>query len=111
VGVERVVLEDHRDVAVLRREVVDDPVTDRDHPVRDLLEAGDHAERRRLAASGRSYEDEELAVLDVQREVLDGVHPSFVDLVHLFQLHVSHRVAPLGPSSDSPGVERRPGRG
>ena len=51
VWVERVVLEHHRDVPVLRRHVVDDDVVDRDLAVGDLLEPGDHAERRRLAAA------------------------------------------------------------
>ena len=31
---------------------------------------GDHAQRRRLAAAGRAEQDEELAILDVQRDVL-----------------------------------------
>ena len=42
VRVERVVLEDHRDVAVLRRELVDDLAVDQDAAAADRLEAGDH---------------------------------------------------------------------
>ncbi len=95
VRVERVVLEDHRDVAILRREVVHDALPDRDRPVADLLEARDHAQRGRLAAARRSDEDEELAVLDVEREVLHGVDPSVVELVHLFQLNVGHSRYPF----------------
>ena len=41
VRVERVVLEDHRDVAILRRDVVHDPVADLDRAVGDRLQAGD----------------------------------------------------------------------
>jgi hypothetical protein len=51
VRVERVVLEDHRDVAVFRREVVHDLVADFDRSVAYLLEARDHPQRRRLAAA------------------------------------------------------------
>jgi hypothetical protein len=51
VRVERVVLEDHRDVAVLRREVVDDPVADGDLAAGDVLQAGDHPQGGRLSAA------------------------------------------------------------
>jgi hypothetical protein len=54
VRVERVVLEHHRHVAVLRRHVVDDLAVDRDLAVGDLLEPCDHAQRRRLAAARRA---------------------------------------------------------
>ena len=37
-----------------------------------LLEAGDHAHQRRLAAAGRPEEREELALVDDQRQVVDG---------------------------------------
>ena len=106
VRVERVVLEDHRDVAVLRRQVVHDPAADRDRPVRDRLEARDHAERRRLPAAGRPDEHEELAVRDLEGEVPDRVDTAVVDLVHRLDLHVSHSVLPRR-SRDPPGVERR----
>ena len=72
VRIQRVVLEDHRDVAVGRRQLGDLAIADRDRPVRDLLEAGDHAKQRRLAAAGRPDEHHELAVLDRQVDVVDG---------------------------------------
>ena len=53
VRVQRVVLEDHRDVAVLRRDVGDVAIADQDAAVVDLFEAGEHAQRGRLAAAGR----------------------------------------------------------
>ena len=110
VRVERVVLEHHRDVPVLRREVVHDAIADRHRPVGDVLEPRDHPQRRRLAAARRADEHEELAVLDVQREVLHGVHVALVDLVDFLQLNVSHRSSPPW-SHDSPDVEGRPARG
>ena len=65
VRVERVVLEHHRDVALFRRHVVDAAVADADLARADLLEAGDHAQQRRLAASRRTDEHGERAVGDV----------------------------------------------
>ena len=72
VRVERVVLEHHRDVAVLGGEVRDVAVADADGARRDVLEAGEHAQRGGLAAAGGADEDEELAVLDVEVERVDG---------------------------------------
>ena len=71
VRVEGVVLEDHRDVAILRRQVGDVAVTDEDRTRVDLLEAGEHAERSGLAAAGGADEDHELAVGDFQVELVD----------------------------------------
>ena len=42
--------------------------------VADLLEAGDHAQCRRLAAARGTDEDEELLVLDLEVEIVDGGH-------------------------------------
>ena len=80
VRVERVALEDHRDVAFLRGQVVDDLVADPELAAADLLEAGDHAQRGRLAAAGRADENHQLAVLDLQVEVEDGLGSVVVDL-------------------------------
>ncbi len=70
-GVERVALEHHRDVAVLRRDVVHPPLPDEQVTLRDVLQPRDHAERRALAATGRPDEYQELAVLDVDVQVLN----------------------------------------
>jgi hypothetical protein len=71
VRVERVVLEHHRDVAVLRRQVGDVAVADADRTAVDVLQAGEHPERGGLAAAGRADEDEELAVADLDVECVD----------------------------------------
>ena len=71
VRVERVVLEDHGDVALLGRHVVHDAAADADRALRDHLEPGDHAQRRRLAAPRRADEDDELLVLDGEIEGAD----------------------------------------
>ena len=86
VRVERVALEDHRDVAFLRSQVVDDLVADQEVAVGDLLEACDHPQCRRLATAGRSYQDHQLAVLDPQVEVEHRLGAVVVDLLDVVEL-------------------------
>ena len=76
--VERVVLKHHRDVAIHRRQIVDDLVVDQDAARGDRLEPGDHPQCRRLAAARRTDKDHEFLVVDTEVDVLDGV-----DLVEL----------------------------
>ena len=87
--VERVVLEHHGDVAVLRLQVVDDPVADGDGAAGDVLQPRDHAQRRRLAAARRPHQHDELVVGDVQVEVLDG-DDAAVGLVHVRERDLGH---------------------
>ena len=94
VRVERVVLEDHRDVARLRRQVVHDLVADAHRAGGDVLEAGDHAERARLAAAGRADEDDELAVGDLQVELVHRPGPVGVDLRQPVELDGRHGPEP-----------------
>jgi hypothetical protein len=93
VGVQRVILKDHGDVAVFGRQVVDDPLADGDLPGRDLLEPGDHPERGRLAAAGWPDQDDELLVPNVEVHVLDRVD-FVVLLVEVFQNDLGHRLSP-----------------
>ena len=110
VRVERVVLEHHRDVAILRRELVHDAVADRDRPV------GDAPRARRPSAARSSCRSPEGPTrtrnspsANLEREVLDGVDAAVVDLVDLFELHLSH-CRPPSSSHESPDMERRPVR-
>ena len=73
VRVERVVLEHHGDVAVLGGPVVDDLAADENVARGDLLEAGDHAQRRRLAAAGRSDQHDEFVIRNVEIDVAHGI--------------------------------------
>ena len=90
VRVERVVLEHHRDVPVLGRQVVDDAVADLDRAAADLLQAGDRPQRGRLAAPGRADEHHELAVLDVEAEVVDGPDAARVGLLYVVHDDLCH---------------------
>ena len=49
-----------------------DAVADADAPAGILLKARDHAQRRRLAAAGRSQQRNEFAALDLQVDAIDG---------------------------------------
>jgi len=84
VRVQRVGLEDHRDVAILRRELVHDLAVHAQLAVADVLQAGDHVQRRGFAAAGRPDEDDELAVGDVQVQVADRFSPVRVPLGDMF---------------------------
>ncbi len=98
--IERVVLEDHRDVAVLRRHVVDEPLANEDVAARLLLEPGDHAKGGGLAATGGSHEDEELFVLDLQRQVIDREDISEL-LCHVIERDRGHPYPPALVSGQS----------
>ena len=70
VWIERIVLKDHRYIAVLWFERDHAFAIDPDVAAVELLEAGEHPERRRLAAAARAEQDEELAVGDVEGQAL-----------------------------------------
>ena len=95
VGIEGVVLENHRDIAVLREGVVAIDPVDEELAVGDFLEPRDHAEGRRFAASGRTDEDDEFPVLDIEVEIENGLDVVVVNLIDVFQLngwHVFHLI-------------------
>ncbi len=69
VRIKRVVLEHHGDVAVLRRQVVDDLAADRYFATGDFLKPRDHPQRRAFAAAGGADEDHEFLVRDVEVDI------------------------------------------
>src|SRR5690606_6910539 len=64
----RILLQDERYVALGRPPVADIGSVDEDLALGRLLQAGDDAQRRRLACAGLTEQDEELAVGDLQVE-------------------------------------------
>ena len=90
VRVQRVGLEDHRDVAVLGLDVVDHATVDLEGAGGDVLEAGDHAQRRGLAAAGRADEDDELLVGDLKVEILHPLEAIRVLLSYMFEREACH---------------------
>ena len=69
---QRVVLEDRVDVALVRRDAGDRRAGEQDLAFGRLLEAGDHPQRRGLAAARRPEQARELAARDAQVHVVDG---------------------------------------
>jgi len=69
VRVQRVVLEDHGDVAILGGFGDDRFVVDGDVAAADGFQAGEHAQQGRFAAAGRADQDEKFLVGDVQVEL------------------------------------------
>ena len=92
--VERVALEDHRDVAVACGHPVHDAISDSQHAFADVLEPRDHAKRRRLPAPGRTDEHHELAVCDLQVHAGHRPRPVGIDLAHSLEGHSSHGELP-----------------
>ena len=76
VRIERVILENHRDVAIFRRDVVNSFVADEDVALRDLLEAGDHAQSGRFSATRGPDEHDKLTVRDLEADIVDRGHVS-----------------------------------
>jgi hypothetical protein len=74
VRIERVVLENHRDVPVLGQHVVHHPVVDRNGAARDLLQPRDHAQGGRFPAAGRADQHHEFPILDLQIDAVDNLH-------------------------------------
>src|SRR5262249_25556665 len=83
-------LEHHRDVPVLGRFVVDDLATDTQFAGGDVLQARDHVEGGGLSATGRSDQNDELAVGDFQVEILYGQSAVWITLGHLIEHDVGH---------------------
>jgi hypothetical protein len=72
VRVERVVLEDHGDVPVHRRDLVHARAADVDLAGGRILEPRRHPQHRRLPGAGGADQDDELAVHDLEIERGDG---------------------------------------
>ena len=68
---ERVALEHHVHVPLVRRHVLDRLALEQDAPLGGHLEAREHAKRRRLAAPRRPEQAEELALRDRQVDAVD----------------------------------------
>ena len=68
------------------RLVVDDLAADLQLAVGDVLEPGDHPQRGRLPAARRADEDHELAVGDLEVQVLDGLEAVVVALGDVVEL-------------------------
>ena len=110
VRIQRVVLEHHRDVAILRSEVVDDLLADEHLALGDVLEPGDHPQRGRLPAAGRTDQDHELAITDHEVDRLDGLGPVGIPLRDALELNLGHCSFPSPPLARLAGRKDSPPR-
>src|SRR5207253_8070321 len=85
---------------------VDDAVADADLAGGDVLEPGGHPKRRRLATAGRPDENDELALADMQVEVVHGRRLARVHLRDVAELELSHD-APAGGAVEAVGREHQ----
>ena len=99
VRVQRIALEHHGDVPVLRRGVGHVAPADRDLTLGHLLETRHHAQEGGLAAAGGAHEHEQLAVGDVEVDVVHGHVAVRVALGHAVQGDVSHGGPCLGAAA------------
>ena len=99
---ERVVLEDRVHVPPVRRQPRHVLAMELDQPGRRLFEAADHPQGGRLAAAGGTEEAEELGILDLEVDVVDGDHiPELLDDVGQPDLDRHGRVALLLTKRDA----------
>ena len=106
--VERIGLEHHCNAALGRVEIGDVLAADEDLAGGRLLETRDGAQQRGLAAAGRPDEDDELAVLDVEVDIVDHLYraKTFVDAAQLQFSHFSssRRTLPVPAQSGTSHV-------
>src|SRR5215469_2636217 len=69
--VERIILEHHCDVSVLRRHIIDELIADVDLARGGFLEPGDHSQGGALSATRGPYEHDELSVGDIEIDTLN----------------------------------------
>jgi hypothetical protein len=96
--IERVVLEHHRDVALARRQRIDDPAVDQDAPVRDALEPGQGAQQGGLATAAGAHQHQKLAVRHRQVNLLEDLNGA-ERLAHLLECNGCHPPSPPGYSA------------
>ena len=83
--VQRVALEYHRDLPLAGAHLIGSFPVDQEIAVGDVLKSGDHAERRGLSAAGRSDKYNELSLLNLKVEIVDGMISVGIDLIDVLQ--------------------------
>jgi hypothetical protein len=87
--IKRVILKDHRDVAIFGLDAIDHAAMDRDCAGADGFEAGNHAQQGRLAAARRPDHHHQFAIGDGTADTMHHLARS-VGLAHPVQGHRRH---------------------
>jgi hypothetical protein len=87
---QRVVLEHHTDIALVGPAQGKVTAVELDRAAGRIFEAGDHQERCGLAGAAGAQEGDELATLDVDRDVVDGVALAVIGFDHFAQAKIRH---------------------
>ena len=80
--IKSVVLENHRNISVLRSNVVYESVADKEFAFGDFFKTCNHTQCCGLSAAGRTYEDNEFLILDVHGEIGYGNNAAGVALIY-----------------------------
>ena len=88
--IQRVVLENHGDVAVLRSDVIAQTAVDIQFAVGNILQAGDHAQRGGFSAAGRADQHDKFLVRNLQVHVVNSQNVAVINLLNVFQYNSSH---------------------
>ena len=83
---DRIVLEDHADIALVRRNAVDDLIIETDVAGFDAVETGDHAQQGGLAAARGPQQGKKLAVLDIDGKIGNDRHGAIL-LGHVLNMN------------------------
>ena len=79
-----IVLEDHRDIAVLRGNIIDQFPVNVEFAAGNFFETCHHTQGRRLSASGRSDQHDKLLIIDMEVKVMHCRNLVVVHLLHVF---------------------------
>ena len=84
--IERIILKDHRDVALFGREIVYALAVNDKIAARYRFEARNHAQKRRFAAAGRTDQNDKFAIVYIERRVFDRAYSAIEYLAYISQL-------------------------
>ncbi len=84
-GIERVVLEYHRNISVLGNDVVNELTVDIKFARRNFFETCDHTQRRGLTAAGRTDEYDELFIPNIKAKVEYCLISAGINFVDAFE--------------------------
>ena len=88
--IQSVVLEYHRDISVLRLDVIYSLAVDDQVTARDILETCNHSKGGRLTTARWSDEDDEFLILDIEIEILNSDEAVRILLSYILKLNTCH---------------------